>query len=307
MANKTGKLLRSKYNEYLVSTLAMSASLYLANIVDIMMVGNILGANELAAINLTMPIVYIKNIVFSIFIYGGNTLAAMYKGKRDNQNADKTFTFSVLFGIISSALVMGTGILLAQPTASLLSQGGQLYEPTLEYLIPLWISGPLVVLNSGTAAFVRTDGMKKLAIALPVVSNAINLTLDYVFMAWFGWGIAGAGWATVAGYAAGSVLLIGYFRSKQRSVHFVRVGLKDIKILGSLLQTGIPTALIHVCNAVRTSSINAVILSTAGMIGMQVVSICMQALNVALIFINGSATTLMPICGALSEKKTTTV
>ena len=54
MANKTGKLLRSKYNEYLVSTLAMSASLYLANIVDIMMVGNILGANELAAINLTM-------------------------------------------------------------------------------------------------------------------------------------------------------------------------------------------------------------------------------------------------------------
>lgn len=303
MANKTGKLLRSKYNEYLVSTLAMSASLYLANIVDIMMVGNILGANELAAINLTMPIVYIKNIVFSIFIYGGNTLAAMYKGKRDNQNADKTFTFSVLFGIISSALVMGTGILLAQPTASLLSQGGQLYEPTLEYLIPLWISGPLVVLNSGTAAFVRTDGMKKLAIALPVVSNAINLTLDYVFMAWFGWGIAGAGWATVVGYTAGSVLLIGYFRSKQRSVHFVRVGLKDIKILGSLLQTGIPTALIHVCNAVRTSSINAVILSTAGMIGMQVVSICMQALNVALIFINGSATTLMPICGALFGEK----
>lgn len=277
----------------------MSASLYLAAIVDNIMVGNILGTDALSAVNLTSPIVYIKNIVFSIFIYGGNTLAAMYKGKRDHQKADKTYTFSIIFGFIASSLLVAIGILAAQPTAAFLSQGGQLYDNVLAYLIPLWVSGPIIVINSGTAAYVRTDGMRKLAIALPVSSNIINLILDYVFMKVFGWGVAGAGWATVAGYAIGSLLLIFYYRSKKRTVHFVRVTRKDLKILLGVLQTGLPTALIHVCNAVRTYAVNGMILAAAGTIGMKIVTICMSAFNLALIFINGSATTLMPICGAL--------
>ena len=299
MTKRTGHLLRRKYNEYLISTIAMSASLYLAAIVDNIMVGNILGTDALSAVNLTTPIVYIKNIVFSIFIYGGNTLAAMYKGKRDHNKADKAFTFSILFGFIASSVLMTAGILAAQPTAVFLSQGGVLYDNVLAYIIPLWISGPLVVINSGTAAYVRTDGMKKLAIALPISSNVINLILDYVFMKIFCWGVAGAGWATVAGYAVGSLLLIFYFTAKQRTVHFTKVSHKDIKILLSVLQTGLPTALIHVCNAVRTYAVNGIILAAAGTIGMKVVTICMSAFNLALIFINGSATTLMPICGAL--------
>ncbi len=299
VTKRKGTLLRKKYNEYLISTLAMSASLYLAAIVDNIMVGNFLGADALAALNLTFPIVFIKNIVFCIFIFGGNTLAAIFKGKRDNLSADKSFTFSVLYGMAASTLLVIVGILLTQPTAMLLSQGGQLYQPTYDYIVPLWVSGPFVLLNSGVATYVRTDGMKKLAIALPIVSNAINLALDYVYMQIFGWGVAGAGWATVTGYAVGSLLLIFYFTSKQRSVRFVKVGFRDFKILLNVLKTGLPTALTQACNFGRTLCINFIILSTAGTVGMQIVSICLSALNVALIFINGSSTTLMPICGAL--------
>lgn len=72
-----------------------------------------------------------------------------------------------------------------------------------------------------------------------------------------------------------------------------------MKIFLGVLQTGLPTALIHVCNAIRTSCVNGAILAAAGAVGMQIVTICLSAFNLALIFINGSATTLMPICGAL--------
>lgn len=299
MTKRKGTLLRKKYGEYLLATLAMSASLFLAAIVDNIMVGNFLGADALAALNLTFPIVYIKNIVFCIFIYGGNTLAAIYKGKRDNNSANKSFTFSVLFGVVASTLMVILGIAFARPTAMALSQGGPLFDLTLEYTIPLWVSGPLVLFNSGIATYVRNDGMKKLAIALPVVSNAINLALDYVYMALFGWGVAGAGWATVSGYAIGSLLLVFYFTSKHRTVKFVRVGIHDIKLFLSVLKTGLPMALSQACNVVRTCFINAIILSAAGTVGMQIISICMSAFNIAMIFISGSSTTLMPICGAL--------
>ena len=69
MTERKGNLIRKKYNEYLVSTLAMSTSIYLAAIVDSIMVGNILGVNALSAVSLTSPIVYAKNIVFSIFVF----------------------------------------------------------------------------------------------------------------------------------------------------------------------------------------------------------------------------------------------
>ena len=299
MTERKGNLIRKKYNEYLVSTLAMSTSIYLAAIVDSIMVGNILGVNALSAVSLTSPIVYAKNIVFSIFVYGGNTLAATYCGKRDSQSANKTFTFSIIFGIITSALLMAMGIFLAKPTVSWLSQDGPLYKDVYDYLIPLWVSGPLLVFSNGIAAYVRTDGMKKLASALPIVSNIINLFLDYVFMKVFHWGIAGAGWATVAGYALGSLLLIPYFMSEQRTVHFVKIGFSDLKILAELLKTGLASALIHICNFIRTAAVNSVILSAVGVVGMQIAAICLAGLNVALIFIQGSANTIMPICGAL--------
>ena len=299
LTKRKGTLLRKKYGEYLISTLAMSASLFLAAIIDNIMVGNLLGADALAALNLTFPIVYCKNIVFCIFIYGGNTLAAIFKGKRDNKSADKAFTFSVLYGMAASSLLTILGVIFASPTATLLSQGGELFDLTLEYIIPLWVSGPLILFNSGVATYVRTDGMKKLAIALPIVSNAVNLMLDYVYMAIFGWGVAGAGWATVTGYAVGSLLLIGYFTSKQRTVRFIRVGIKDFKVLFEVFKTGLPMALGQACNLARTYFINAIILASSGSMGMQIVSICMSAFNIAMIFINGSSTTLMPICGAL--------
>lgn len=305
MLKRNGILIRHKYREYLFSTLAMSASLYLAAIVDNMMVGNILGGDALAALNLTTPVVCVKNIVLSIFVFGGNTLAAMYKGKRDHQNADKAFTFSIGFGAVASALMMLIGMLLTHPTAMLFSQGGSLYQMTFDYLLPLWASAPIMTFSMGTSTYIRTDGMQKLAGALPVVSNVINLGLDYVFMAVFGWGVAGAGWATVTGYALGTLLLIPYFRSKARTAHFTKVKPSDLRVLAEVIKTGLPTALTHACQFVRTLAINAVILATAGTLGMQIVTICLSALNIALIFINSTSMTLMPICGALFGERDT--
>ena len=68
-------LISRKYHEYFLSTLAMSGSTVIANIIDRIMVGNLLGANEMSAISLTSPMVFVINVVYGLFIYGGNTLA----------------------------------------------------------------------------------------------------------------------------------------------------------------------------------------------------------------------------------------
>ena len=301
---RTGTLINKTYRNLLVSTLAMTASMYLSSILDGIMVGQILGTMQLSAINLTYSVSFLKNILIAMFTFGGNTLAIMYKGKRDNQKADAVFTISFWAGIISSAIIAVIGVMLTAPTASLLGQkNAELESLIAAYLIPLWVITPLTALNNQTAAFARTDGMKKLATALPIVSNVINLFCDWLYMAVFGWGIAGAGWATVTGYALGSVLVIGYFKSGARTVHFTRAAWNHIKMMWKILSVGLPSALIYVCNFLRLFFTNAIILSATGTDGTQIASVSFSLNSLCFIFIEGATMTLLPILGALYGEK----
>lgn len=282
----------------------MTASIYLAGILDSIMVGQIEGTVALSAINLTLSVSFLKNILMALFTFGGNTIAVVYKGKRENSKADLAFTLSFYAGMLSSLVLMAFGLIFAKQTAALLAQGNaQLEQYVLEYLLPLWLLTPFMVIVNHVAAFARTDGLNKLSTALPVVANVINLACDYIFMKTFGWGIAGAGWATIAGYAVGTVMCIVYFRSPQRSVSFVRFKLEDCKELGKIFSMGMPSALIYVCNFLRLFFMNAIILSSTGTVGMQIASVSFSLNSLSFIFAEGASMTLLPMVGAFYGEK----
>ena len=282
----------------------MTASMYLAGILDSIMVGQLEGTVALSAINLTLSVSFLKSILMALFTFGGNTVAVVCKGKRENRQADIAFTLSFHAGMLSSLLLMVFGLIFAKPTAQLLAQGNaQLQQYILDYLLPLWLLTPFMVIVNHVAAFARTDGLNKLSTALPVVANVINLVCDYLFMAVFGWGIAGAGWATIAGYAVGTVMCIAYFRSPQRSVFFVRFKKEDCKALGKILSMGMPSALIYVCNFLRLFFMNAIILSSTGTVDMQIASVSFSLNSLSFIFAEGASMTLLPMVGAFYGEK----
>ena len=301
---RSGILLNRKYRALLVSTLAMTASNYLSSILDSIMVGRILGTSEVYAINLTSSIVFLKAIPVSISTFGGNTISVIHKSKRDGKSSDIVFTLSFLFGFIISTLMAVAGIIFAGPTANLLSQNkAEVSSLVLQYLYPLWAVTPFVAIVNQTAAYARTDGVRKLATSLPIVSNIVNLVCDYIYMKVFGWGLAGAGWATVTGYAVGTIMTLMYFRSKKRTVHFVKSALRQLKYLGGVISIGLPSALIYVCNFLRLFFVNAIILSSTGVVGGKIASVSFSLNSIAFIFVEGASMTLLPILGALYGEK----
>lgn len=301
---RSAALLNQKYRALLVSTLAMTASTYLSAIIDGIMVGRLLGTAEVYAINLTSLIVYLRAIPVAISTFGGNTLSVIYKSKRDQKSADIVFTQSFISGFLATTLMAVIGIILIHPTASLLSQNKEeLTSLVAQYLLPLWIVTPLVAIVNQTAAYARTDGMKKYAAWLPIIANIVNLCCDYIYMKIFGFGIAGAGWATVTGYAVGALLAIVYFRSKQRTVHFVKISFDRLGYLKDITGIGMPSALIYVCNFLRLFFVNAIILSSTGVMGGKIASVSFLLNSLAFIFVEGASMTLLPILGALYGEK----
>lgn len=301
---RNGTLLNKKYRSLLVATLAMTASTYLSGILDGIMVGQILGTVQLYAINLTTSIIFLRSIPIALFTFGGNTLSVICKSKRDRQSADAVFTLSFWAGVLSTVVMSVIGIAVMEPTAQLLAQGKEeLVGLVVEYLLPLWVLTPLVAVVNQTAAYARTDSMRKLATALPIVANVINLICDYIYMAIFGWGVAGAGWATVTGYLVGAALTLIYFFSKQRTVRFTKAALKKLKMLGKIFSIGLPSALIYVCNFLRLFFTNAIILSFTGVMGGKIASVSFSLNSLAFILVEGASMTLLPILGALYGEK----
>lgn len=301
---RSGTLLNRKYNALLISTLAMTASTYLSGILDGIMVGRILGTEQLYAINLTTSIVFLRAIPIALFTFGGSTLSVIYKSQRDQKSADTVFTLSFWAGVLSTALMAIIGIALMGPTTMLLTQGKEeLIGLVSAYLLPLWVVTPLVAVVNQTAAYARTDGLRKIATALPIVANIVNLICDYIYMAVFGWGIAGAGWATVTGYVVGAALTILYIKSEKRTVHFTKDALRQLKSLGKIFSVGLPSALIYVCNFLRLFFTNAIILSFTGVMGGKIASVTFSLNSLAFILVEGASMTLLPILGALYGEK----
>lgn len=296
---RNGILVTQKYMEYLGSTMAFIVSLYLAAIVDGILVSQLISPAAFAAINLTMPVYYARNILFFLFVDGGCVLAAQFIGSRDQKACNQVFSLTIGGGTAAMLLLGLAGVLLSGPTADLLAGDSSLTGPVADYLVPLWLTSPLLLLANGTAAYLRLSGEHKLAIAIPVAANLCNLAFDYIFIAVFDWGIGGAGWATGAGYACSLALLWPYFQREQRDWHLTMPTAEDKPIMRRIAQIGLPMALIPFGLVVRHFTINTIVVDQLGDMGALLVSLCNAALLYALMFADGSSTALANVCGAL--------
>ena len=304
MYERTGTLMDRKFREYLVPTILTSAAVSLANVVNSIIVGNLLGETALSAIGLSGPVVYSLNALFFLFAVGGVTCAAIARGRREAEDANRIFTLTFAVGIAVMLVLTAALLVFLQPITHALAQGNTgLAKLTRQYLTPLVFVGPVMMLVMGMAQFVRTDGKPRIAAWIALVANSVNLVLAYLFIRFLNLGIAGAGLATVLGYLTGTVVLLPYLRSKQRSFLFVKLRKNDFRQVGRLANVGLPKALIQGTAFARTLVLNALIVSTLGSPGMAAMTVCLNALMLAVIFIGGTNDTLLPIVGTLYGEK----
>ena len=304
MYERNSALLDRKFREYLVPTILTSAAISLANVVNSIIVGNLLGETALSAIGLSGPVAYSLNALFFLFAVGGVTCAAIARGRREIEESNRIFTLTFVVGIAGMFVFSAALLLFVRPIAHTLAQGDANLEAlTRAYLTPLVFVGPVMMLVMGMAQFVRTDGKPRIAAWIAIIANMVNLVLAYCFIQFLNMGIFGAGLATVLGYLTGIVVLFPYLRYKHRSFLFVKLRKKDFARVGPIVRVGLPKALIQATAFARTFVLNALIVNALGSPGMATMTVCLSALMLATIFIGGTNDTLLPIVGTLYGEK----
>ena len=255
--------LRKKYNELLLPTLFMVMSEKLCVIIDIIIIGIILGSTQASVINLASPITYITSIFYILFGQGGNLLALRAQSQLKHDKANFYFTISILGIIVVSIVYILMVFLFMDNILMMLNVPAEIFNLGKEYLLILMFYYPLNCFILVISFFIRSDGFPKMPFYAVLISNVINIILDILFLKVFNWGIASTALASVLGYLVGTIYISKYLFENERSYRLISLAkfkikeiilsLKDIilntqEVIGKIFFASKMTMLTYLCS-----------------------------------------------------------
>ncbi|NLM38207.1 MAG: MATE family efflux transporter [Firmicutes bacterium] len=216
----------------------------LYNTVDSIIVGNTLGKAALAAVGASFPLVFLLVSLIIGLSMGTTVLIAQYYGAGRLDLVKKTIDTTYLFLFVAALVCTLLGLATSKPLLRLLRTPAEGFALAVTYL-QIIFAGLIFTFGFNTiSAVLRGLGNSKTPLYFLILSTLINIILDLVFILSFGWGVAGAAWATVIAQAVS--FLVGQFYLTRRFELF-RFDLKkmtfDRTIFLTTLKIGLPTGI----------------------------------------------------------------
>lgn len=194
------------------SIIAMLVSA-LYNIIDQLFIGQEVGIDGNAATNIAFPLTTLCIACALLFGIGGASCFNLSMGRGDEKRAAFFAGNSASMQILVGAVIFIVTEIFLHPILSLCgAEGGIVEEYAAVYVRITAIGFPFLILTTGGSNLMRADGSPGTAMLCSIIGAALNIILDALFIMVFGWGMAGAAWATVIGEVISAVIVLSYLR-----------------------------------------------------------------------------------------------
>lgn len=207
-----------KIGLFCVSPIIMMVFVSIYGVVDGLFVSNYVGKTSFAAINLVMPFIMILGGIGFMIGTGGSALVAKTLGEGKKDLANRYFTMMVYLAIICGVVCAVIGFVFMRPISYLLGATEDMIEDCVTYGRITMIFLTAFSLQNVFQTFLTTAEKPKLGLTFTVVAGVSNMVLDYLFIARFHWGVAGAAFATGISEFFGAFLPLLYFLEKNDSL-----------------------------------------------------------------------------------------
>lgn len=293
-------LIKKKFYSYLLPGVLMVVAMQLGNVVDGIIVGNILGSSALAAISLSIPVLYVLQLPAFILGVGGSARVSNYLGKREVAKASKVFFSCIAAGVVISLIFCATAPFLSRPLAHLLAGTPELEELLYPYIFVNILGIPFLTLAIQFSYFFNVDNNPVLGSMMFIIANIVNLVLDVLLLNCTPLGMYGTALSTIIGYTVGLVLIIPYALSKKRMLSLkIDSPIKSIKHLPDTIKAGTPSGMFYLMMAVKSLVLNTCVVRLLGQDDMEIFSVCTNSVLIAELFVGGVIGLVQTICGIL--------
>lgn len=267
-------------------------------VVDTVFVGNWIGSIGIAAINVVLPISFFISALGMAIGIGGSSIISRALGSENKRKALKTFGNQITLTLILTTIMAAIGISFSDNLIPAFGGKGDIFGYAKSYYMIILYGVPLLALNMMGNNVIRAEGKPRFAMITMIVSSVANLVLDYVFIFEFGWGMAGAAWATFASYAMGLSFVLYFFLSKHSELKINRshFGL-DLSILKEMSALGLVTLARQAIVSVTYLLMNNILFDFGGESSVAAYGIIGRMLMFALFPVLGITQGFLPIAG----------
>lgn len=205
-----GKLLVEFSIPAIVGTVANS----LYTIIDRLFVGNVVGADAIAGMSLTMPISFVIMAFGMLIGVGSGSLISIRLGENKKEEAEKILGNAFMLALIISVVVSGVFLLTLDPLLTHFGASPRTLPYARQFISIILYGSLFQYLSFGLSAVIRAEGNPRVAMGVMLINAGINIVLDFVFIYLLGFGLRGTAVATVISQAVSATWVLLYFRGK---------------------------------------------------------------------------------------------
>lgn len=239
---------------------------------------NFLGTDALSAVSIAGPFLAIALAIGTMIATGGCALVSGRMGEGQMEKARQNFSFFMLFSSVAiSTLFCVLGILFRRPILYAMGADEALYHLCEAYAVPIFLLIPFAMVSIVLQIFFVAAGRPGLGFGLSIAGGVTNIVLDYVLLAVFPLGVAGAAYASAAGYFLLSVIGVVFFLvNRKGSLYFVRPKF-DGRALGKACSNGMSEMVGMLAVTVTMIAMNVILMRLVGSDGVAAAAIILSA------------------------------
>ena len=290
--------MKRRFFKYITNSALGMLGISLYILVDTFFISLASGSDGITVLNLVLPLYWIIYAIAAMIGVGSSTYFNLYKANNENG----LFMHALLWQLLISIPFFLLGVI--YPIGWLKLMGGDNNISTVgkEYVEIVLLCTPIFITNYTFTSFVRNDCDTRLVMIADILTSALNILFDYLFMFTFKMGLGGAALATaICTFLSSSICAIHFF--KKSCTIDLRFKAPRVKLLFDSCKLGFSSFIGEITGAVTTTTFNFLILGLAGNVGIAAYGIVANIAMVSLAIFNGIAQGTQPLVSECTRTK----
>ncbi|WP_165004188.1 MULTISPECIES: MATE family efflux transporter [unclassified Enterococcus] len=196
------------------------------NMVDMIIVGQTLGKNALAAVGSTGSLTFLIIGFAQGLTAGLSIITAQRYGAKDYRGLKKSFATSVLISLVVTLILTVLSLVFIRPMLQLMQTPPEILDQAQTFISIILVGIFASVSFNLLSNVIRALGDSRTPLFFLIIAVIINVVLDLIFILYFGMGVEGAAFATVIAQISSSVLCLFYIKKK---IPLLQLRKKDFK------------------------------------------------------------------------------
>ena len=284
--------------QYSLPAIIGMAAMAVFNIVDSIYVGQCCNAYAIAAIALIFPLMNLIGAAGTLVGLGSAASASIFLGQQKFENAFRVLGHCLGMSFLLGALVGWVPLLWLDEILEFFGADRDTLGPARDFTYILLLGCPITYFLFNLNHLMRASGYPKKAMVSLLIALVVNVAAAHVFIYWLGWGMTGAGIATIGAEAVALVWVLAHYCRSNHILHFKRgIYRPKLKIARRICTVGLPPCLLNIVGCVIVVVFNKLIIQFDGQLGLAAFGIVNRVLFLFVMVVLGVTQGMQPIAG----------